>query len=115
MIQFRLQHCAMRMAYGVSKGDVPFCSMGVFSGGVPLRQENALLSYGFSVQNSHWSRNHIIFSRLCLSFEVERFAEQTVLGVLSVWISLRTDSRSSRCTRHTDVMRLSLDSRGHFL
>ena len=115
MIQFRLQHCAMRMAYGVSKGDVPFCSMGVFSGGVPLRQENALLSYGFSVQNSHWSRNHIIFSRLRLSFEVEWFAEQTVLGVPSVWISLRTDSRSNRCSRHTNVMRLSLGNRAHFL
>ena len=43
---------------GFQKG-MPLCSMGVFSGGVPLRQENALLSYGFSVQNSHWSRNRL--------------------------------------------------------
>ena len=52
---------ALRPAHGSRgfKRGCPFAQMGVFSGGVPLRQENALLSYGFSVQNSHWSRNHL--------------------------------------------------------
>ena len=50
---------------GFQKG-IPLCSMGVFSGGVPLRQENALLSYGFSVQNSHWSRNRL-YAQGCAS------------------------------------------------
>ena len=52
---------ALRPAHGSRgfKRGCPFAQMGVFSGGVPLRQENALLSYGFSVQNSHWSRNRL--------------------------------------------------------
>lgn len=52
---------ALRPAHGSRgfKRGCPFAQMGVFSGGVPLRQENALLSYGFPVQNSHWSRNHL--------------------------------------------------------
>ena len=67
---------ALRPAHGSRgfKRGCPFAQMGVFSGGVPLRQENALLSYGFSVQNSHWGRKHITCPRLRLSSEVERFA-----------------------------------------
>ena len=99
---------------GFQKG-IPLCSMGVFSGGVPLRQENALLSYGFSVQNSHWSRNRLyaqgcaslsrwngLLNRLYLVYRLFGFnSAQIVVQVFVLTVQVR-------CIPHTVVLILLL-------
>ena len=96
---------------GFQKG-IPLCSMGVFSGGVPLRQENALLSYGFSVQNSHWSRNRL-HAQGCASLPRWNSPLNRLYLVYRLFgFSLCTDSRSSRCTHCTSGRHPSHDSRG---
>ena len=105
---------ALRPAHGSRgfKGDAPFAQMGVFSGGVPLRQENALLSYGFSVQNSHWAGT-TSFAQGCASLTMwNSLLNRLYSENRAVWISIRTDSRSSPYTHCTSGMYPSHGSRG---